>query len=216
MSNKNLYNRMALGLGALTLAGCSTLSQPDTNTCMQVTNVNALLVGFGGTKYNRSCNDGRMAFALMQRENDPVGNALGFLLYLDQNPEAQKMLESRLGGREGVKLKSETVAGFLLADDDISRSIGAQIYMASDDKSRADINNVLIQNNADPRTLIPASLSKDVQNVTAQWAQNHASAPQGVSALTTFNKSNLLKQKTSDGVSFTFRKEKPAAAPVKP
>lgn len=209
MSYKSAYNKLAAGASALVLSGCATISAPDTNTCMQASNVSALLIGFGGTKYNTSCNDGRMAFALMNRPDDPVGNALGFLLYMDQNPEAKKMLESRMGGADNIKMPGSTVAGFLLSSDEISRSIGAQLYLGSNEQTRNEVNDALIKNNIDPRQHIPASLNKDVQKATVQWAQDHAQEKQGVSAQATFEKRNYLKKETASGVNFIFRKSQP-------
>ncbi|HEY0902082.1 MAG TPA: hypothetical protein VGD95_08160 [Micavibrio sp.] len=209
MSYKSTYNRWAAGASGLLLAGCASVSPPNPDTCMQESSVNALLVGFGGTKYNTSCNDGRMAFALMNRADDPVGNALGFLLYLDQNPEAKKMLENRMGGKDKVKMSGSTVAGFLLSNDDTSRSIGAQIYMGSDEPTRAAVNEVLIRHQIDPRQHIPASLRQDVQNATFQWAQAHAAAPQGVRAQSTLSAGKYLKKETKEGVNFIFKKAKP-------
>lgn len=211
MNFKNIYNKVALGVGTMALTGCATTMLPDTDTCMQVKKVHALLVGFGGTSYNQSCNDGRVAFALMTRADDPVGNALGFMLYMDQNPEAQQMLESRLGGKDKVKIADTTVAGLLLSDDEISRSLGAQIYVASGAEARNSINEILKVNNVDPRQHVSANLDQSVFDGAREWAHDHALAPAGVNAETTYKKGNYKKAETDKGMIFMFKKEKPAA-----
>lgn len=220
MSYKNTYNRWALGVSTFALSGalsgCATTMLPNTDTCMQASSVNALLVGFGGTSYNTACNDGRVAFALMTRADDPVGNALGFMLYMDQNPEAKKMLEGRLGGKDKVKIADTTVAGLLLSEDETSRSIGAQIYVMADEKTRGSINEILKTNNVDPRQHVAANLDQGVHAAAKAWARDHAAAPAGVDAETTYKNGNYRKAETDKGVVFTFKKAKPAGAAATP
>ena len=220
MNFKSTYNKLALGVSTLTLSGaltgCATSTLPNTDTCMQAKNVNALLVGFGGTSYNQSCNDGRVAFALMTRADDPVGNALGFMLYMDQNPDAKKMLEGRLGGKDKVKIADDTVAGLLLSEDETSRSIGAQIYVASDEKARGGINEILKTNNVDPRQHVAANLDQNVHAAAKAWARDHSFAPAGVDAETTYKNGNYKKAETDKGVIFTFKKAKPASLTTAP
>lgn len=215
MKRKTAYDRFAISLSSLMLTaatGCTSIQFPNTDTCMQAKNVNALLVGFGGTSYNTNCNDGRIAFALMARAGDPVGNALGFLLYLDQNPEAKKMLEGRMGGESNVRLSEKTIAGLLLSDDEVSRGIGAQIYVSSDEKSRSAVNDILKAGGVDPRQHITANLGQNTHDAAKAWARDHANAPDGVTAETTrARQGHHLKTETGNGVTFTFRK--PVTAP---
>lgn len=216
MNFKNTYNRLALGVSTLALTGCATTMLPNTDTCMQASSVNALLVGFGGTSYNTSCNDGRVAFALMTRADDPVGNALGFMLYMDQNPEAKKALEGRLGGKDKAKIADTTVAGLLLSEDETSRSIGAQIYVASDDKARSAVNDILKTNHVDPRQQVADNLDQSVYAAAKAWARDHALAPQGIDAETTYKNGHYKKDETGKGVVFTFKKARPAGATATP
>ncbi len=216
MKLNSIYNRLALGVSAVALTtGCATKMLPNTDTCMQASNVNALLVGFGGTSYNQACNDGRVAFALMTRPNDPVGNSIGFLMYLGQNPEAQKALESRLGGKDKVLISDTTIAGMLLSDDEASRNIGAQIYIhPSSEKSRASVNEILKNNGVDPRKHIIANFDANMEETVQAWARDHWAAPAGVTAETTYKNGNYKKAETDKGVVFTFKKAKPASAPA--
>lgn len=210
---KSTYNKLALSASAIALTtGCATTQLPNTDTCMQASNFNALVVGVGGTSYNTACNDGRTAYALMTRADDPVGNALGFMMYMDQNPEAQKMLENRLGGKDKVKIADTTVAGLLMSDDETSRSIGAQIYVSSGEQARGGINEILKTNNIDPRQHVAANLDPNVHKAAQAWALDHSRAPAGVNAETTYKNGNYKKAETNNGVVFTFKKPKPAAA----
>ncbi len=209
MKHASLFNRAALGIATLVLAGCQTLQKPNTDTCMQERSMRALLFNTGGTTYNTDCNDGRTAYALLKRSGDPVGNALGFLLYMDQNKAAKEMLEARMGGKEKVKVEPETVAGLLLSGDETSRYVGFQIYAASPEEARKNVNTILIAEKADPKAILSLDLSRERSTAMA-WAREHALAPADTPAtVARLKRDDCTKIRTTNGV--TWSCPKPAA-----
>lgn len=213
MSVSSLYTRMALGLTPVFLAGCTTLQQPNTDTCMQVKSVRALVFNTGGTSYNTDCNDGRTSFALLNRAGDPVGNALGFLLYMDQNKQAKTMLEQRMGGKDKVTVAPETIAGLLTSADATSRYLGLQIYSAQPEEGRVQVNDIITATQKDPKELVTAILAENqsdngfkAENRAREWARDHATAPKGVAATTCAATPGCQRTVTQGGVEFTFSK----------
>lgn len=212
MKHASLFNRAACITTALVLAGCQSLQKPNTDTCMQEHSVRALLFNTGGTTYNTDCNDGRTAFALLNRSGDPVGNALGFLLYMDQNKAARTMLETRMGGKDNVKVAPETVAGLLLSGDETSRYVGFQIYAASPEDARRNVNAILIAEKADPKALLALDLSRERSNAIA-WAREHALAPANSPApVARLKRDDCIKTRTASGVTWSCPKPATPAA----
>lgn len=214
MNKARTYNGIALGLGSLVLAGCASLQEPDTTTCMQSHSTRAIIFNTGGTKYNTDCNDGRAAFALLNRSGDPVGNALGFLLYMDQNKEAKSNLEERMGGKDNVKVAPETVAGLLTSPDNTSRYMGLQIYLYQPEKTRADVSTILQAEGHDPKTLLATVIAENAGNkdqnidgIARDWAREHATAPMGVAATTCAQTPGCQRSISDTGVTYTFKKK---------
>lgn len=206
MKHASLFNRAALGIATLVLAGCQTLQKPNTDTCMQERSLRALVFNTGGTTYNTDCNDGRTAFALLNRSGDPVGNALGFLLYMDQNKAARDMLEARMGGKDNVRVAPETVAGLLLSGDETSRYVGFQIYAASPEETRKNVNTILISEKADPKAILALDLSRERSNAIA-WAREHALAPENTPAtVARLKRDDCTKIRTTTGVTWSCPK----------
>lgn len=214
MKNSALYNRVALGLSTLVLAGCQTLQKPNTDTCMQERSFRAIFFNTGGTTYNTDCNDGRTAYALLARQGDPVGNALGFLLYMDQNKQAKANLEARLGGKDKVKVAPETVAGLMLSSDPTSRYLGLQIYTAQPEETRINVSDIILAEKKEPKAVIAAIMAENkadqgqgAENLTRDWAHEHAKAPQGIAATTCAATTGCKRAITGSGVTYTFPKQ---------
>ena len=131
----------ALGLTAALMTGCAT-SQFNVDTCMRASFTSIGIVGGGSSAFDPNCGDAKTAEVLMRRQNDPVSNALGFLLYLDQNPDARAQLQQRMGGAENVQIEPAAVAD-LLAMPDTSRYVGVQIYAKISPEARQTVDSFL-------------------------------------------------------------------------
>jgi hypothetical protein len=160
-----------LGLAAAILSGCATPGL-NTETCMG-TDYNGIgFYGVGESKWDKDCGSAEFAETLLRNKNDPVGNALGFLLYLDQLPGARAQLEARLGQKGALRIEPETVAT-LLASPDISRYTGVQLYAKMNEQDRATVHGLLQERGIDPK--IALTLNDDDRRAMVE-AQKQAAA----------------------------------------
>ena len=172
--NANLRRAGALstlGLAAAILSGCATPGL-NTETCMG-TDYNGIgFYGVGQSKWDKDCANAEFAETLLRKKNDPVGNALGFLLYLDQLPGARAQLEARLGQKGALRIEPETVAT-LLASPDVSRYTGVQLYAKMNEDDRATVNSLLQEREIDPKVAL--TLNDDDRRAMIQ-AQEQATS----------------------------------------
>ena len=191
MNYSQAYNRIALGIGSAVLAaGCTTMQKPNHESCMGEKSTYAAIFGTSSVSYNAECGDARMAYSLLTRPGDPVGNALGFVLYIDQNKNAKAQLEERMGGKDKVRVAPETITGLLTSTDDSSRYIGAQIFAYSPEDTRVAVNDMLTARKLDPKALLsailttPQAASGAASTEARNRALDHAQAPLAAPAAT--------------------------------
>lgn len=155
---KQITTAGALG-GVIFLGGCATVVNPPPESCMGGGGVSVLGVGVRNVGFDEKCAayqkerqtreaDISRAQTLLQKPNDPVANALGMLLSLELSPDARKQLVKRMDGQE-ISVKPETLIGLLTAPTINSQYVGYQLYAASSDEIKAQVDQQLKEKNID-------------------------------------------------------------------
>lgn len=209
MNYPRRYTRAVIAVSAAFLTACASAPKPDPESCLGEKFLDVGFFGIGSVGHDQACADARTSYTLLKRISDPIGNALGLLLYFDQSPKAKELLEERMGGKDKVKIAPETVAGLLLSGDETSRYVGFQIYAASPEDTRKNVNKILEAEKADPKAILALDLSRERSTAMA-WAREHALAPANSPAtIARLKRDDCTKTRTASGV--TWSCPKPAA-----
>lgn len=155
----------------------STTSQENTNLgiCRDEKWLDLLVVGFGFTHSDKDCVRAETVFTLMTKKNNDIDNLIGLSMYMDENPQVQKYLEERMGGKENVRIDPQIIVGLLTSEHEDSQSLGYQTYAYSPLKTRMQVSAIFKNLGIDFIALTSAIIAKRM-NPEAAGAQDNYTA----------------------------------------